>query len=195
MSLQHIKVAIDPEKVLKGDVIIIKRTYFDPSAKLKLVTICTNCGNQFPTELRRMQATGKRGLEVRNVPQCAPCRSRYRNAPQRSEAAPLLLEGPAKPKALPASTTGLLRLEQWGIHGGRAFGILRGGDHPSGRYHDGDPISTSLIVEGPSIDEHEVVTIKTRSGSVYQLGQKYQMPAHVDDVDLHRAEGEGMVQR
>src|SRR5438874_1063407 len=110
MSLQHIKVAVDPDLVLKGDVIIIKRTYFDPSAKLKLVTICTNCGEKFPTELRRMQNAGKRRLEVRNVPQCASCRSRYKNAPQRSEAAPILPEAPAQ-RALPASTTGLLRLE------------------------------------------------------------------------------------
>jgi hypothetical protein len=78
--LQHISVAVNPDLILKGDVIIIKRTYFDPSAPMRLVTKCTRCAGTFPTELRRMQSLdsyGKRRCEVRNIPQCPPCRSRY----------------------------------------------------------------------------------------------------------------------
>lgn len=75
---RKISVSIDPQNITKGDVIIIKRTYFDPSAKNKLRTRCTKCDGLFDTELRRMESidsTGERRLEVRNIPQCKTCRS------------------------------------------------------------------------------------------------------------------------
>jgi hypothetical protein len=75
---RKISVSIDPQNITKGDVIIIKRTYFDPSAKNKLRTRCTKCDGLFDTELRRMESidsSGERRLEVRNIPQCKTCRS------------------------------------------------------------------------------------------------------------------------
>jgi hypothetical protein len=55
-----------------GDVIVLKHQYLTP--KGSLLTVCSRCGLLFPTTFRRM----KRGrCEVRNVPQCSPCRSRY----------------------------------------------------------------------------------------------------------------------
>lgn len=167
MSLQHIAVAVDPELINKGDVVIIKRSFFVPGQGLK--TRCTKCADLFPTELRRMErllSGGRRAVEVRNVPQCRACRSFKASA-----TAPNLF---SEPKALPASTTGLLRLENWSILGGRAFGTLRGGKR--GLIEEGQQLTTSLIVEGPTTNDGGVVTIKTRSGSIYELGQKYRMP-------------------
>lgn len=75
--LKRISVTIDSEKFMKGDVIIIKRTFWDPRRKDKLSTLCTKCGDSFRTELRRMERLDKKGVrscEVRNVPQCQKCR-------------------------------------------------------------------------------------------------------------------------
>lgn len=74
--LQHIRVSIDHELFMKGDVIITKRTFLGPKGKLE--TICTSCDETFPTTYRRMGRLGsKRALEVRNVPQCPKCRARH----------------------------------------------------------------------------------------------------------------------
>lgn len=83
--LQKIAVSVDPSTPMKGDVVIIKRTYFNPDVPQKLSTICTRCDGSFPTELRRMQSLdegGKRSVEVRNIPQCKTCRGRYARAPK-----------------------------------------------------------------------------------------------------------------
>jgi hypothetical protein len=79
MARKVISVAVDPEQILKGDVIIIKRTFFDPNVPGKLRTNCTKCGCLFDTQLRRMvnlDSKNERRCEVRNVPQCPACRSK-----------------------------------------------------------------------------------------------------------------------
>src|SRR6266498_2827976 len=83
MSLTHIRSAVDHEQPLLGDVVIIKRTYVDPKATpgKQLQTLCTDCGQLFTTSFRRMGRLGsRRACEVRNVPQCSPCRSKYAEA-------------------------------------------------------------------------------------------------------------------
>ena len=81
MTVEHIRASIDRADVMKGDVVIVKRTYFDPRQPVgqQLRTICTRCGDSFPTQFRRMGAFGSaRACEVRNIPECSDCRSSYR---------------------------------------------------------------------------------------------------------------------
>jgi hypothetical protein len=79
MSLKHIRTAIDPEQFMKGDVVIVKRTYVNVLGNGKHETRCTHCSKFFPTTYRRMGRYGTaRACEVRNVPQCSKCRGRYR---------------------------------------------------------------------------------------------------------------------
>lgn len=83
MSLKHIRTRVDHDAWTKGDVVIVKKTYagiaLDGSRNAKAMsTRCTKCGGFFPTQYRRMGRIGtKRACEVRNIPQCSPCRSRY----------------------------------------------------------------------------------------------------------------------
>jgi len=151
MSLQHIEVAVDPEQTAKGDVVIIKRSFWNAKDG-RLETRCTHCGKVFKTELRRMErlySYGKRQVEVRNIPQCPTCRSRYR----KEKAAQAKLQ-----KALPPA---LPRIEDWCIVGGRLHGIVSG----RAPFLDGHRILTSLIVDGPRADG----TCQTRH-TLYALG-------------------------
>jgi hypothetical protein len=78
MSLKHIRTAVDPDLFMKGDVFIVKRTYANSNGRGKHETICTRCEKPFPTQYRRMGRFGTaRACEVRNIPQCPPCRGRY----------------------------------------------------------------------------------------------------------------------
>lgn len=77
MAVKNIAVSIDPRDFMKGDVVITKRTYAGAASSFK--TKCTRCGEFFKTTYRRMGRLGTpRACEVRNIPQCSPCRSRYR---------------------------------------------------------------------------------------------------------------------
>jgi hypothetical protein len=90
MSLTHIRTAIDREQFTKGDVVIVKRTIVDASqpAGKQMKTICTKCGELFPTSFRRMGPLGsKRACEVRNVPVCVACRGSYRKAKKAEQVA------------------------------------------------------------------------------------------------------------
>ena len=142
MSLQHIKIAVDHDDFIKGDVVIVKRTYVDPRATAgrQMQTLCTRCHKLFPTTFRRMSGPqGGRWCEVRNVPQCLACRSRYRKE---------------KVAALPL-------LEQWSVAGNRVLGTISG----DARFPDGSLVTTSPIVKGP---RDGLVT--TQAGTVYALG-------------------------
>lgn len=98
MSLSFIRTAIDREQPPLGDVVIVKHSKFQPSAPLQLVTICSHCGKDFPAQFRRMGKPGtKRALEVRNVPQCPACRSRY---PKKAKTAAAQQELELRPKPL-----------------------------------------------------------------------------------------------
>lgn len=166
MSLQHIRTAVDPDLVLKGDVVIIKRTYTDHAGRGRHRTVCTRCSNLFPTELRRMASSGPRALEVRNIPQCRPCRSRY-SAERRFKKALLAAIDEHNARALPAPS--LPRLENWSICGNYAEGILRG-KHPTSTWlFDGDRVATSAILSRQK-DTTGRETITTKNGTVYELG-------------------------
>jgi hypothetical protein len=166
MSLQHIRTAVDPEQILKGDVVIIKRTYASFAGSGQHRTKCTKCGNLFPTEYRRMAKSGKRQLEVRNIPQCRPCRSRY-HAERRFKKALLADIDEHNARALPAPS--LPRLENWSIYGYYAEGILRG-KHPTSTWlFDGDRVATSAILSRQK-DTTGRETITTKNGTVYELG-------------------------
>lgn len=86
MSLTIIKAAVDHDAILKGDVVIIKRTFVrtkrttPAGSSDQLITICTKCNELFPTSFRRMSrlhGDGKRRCEVRNIPCCPKCRGAY----------------------------------------------------------------------------------------------------------------------
>jgi hypothetical protein len=166
MSLQHIRTAVDPDLVLKGDVVIIKRTYTDHAGRGQHRTVCTRCSNLFPTELRRMASSGSRALEVRNIPQCRPCRSRY-GAQKRFDKALLGAIDEQNARTLPAPQ---LRIENWRQDGtSRIDGTLRGGNHPNGWLLDGDKIVTSEIISRAKDSAgREIIT--TKSGTIYALG-------------------------
>jgi serine/threonine protein kinase HipA of HipAB toxin-antitoxin module len=166
MSLQHIRTAVDPELVLKGDVVIIKRTYTDHAGRGQHRTVCTRCSNLFPTELRRMASSGSRALEVRNIPQCRPCRSRYGAARRKLERERKFFAGIDASRVLPS---GGLRIEGWLAEGDRFSGILQGGNHPNGWLVPGDRIVTSPIVSREK-DSSGREIIQTKSGTTYALG-------------------------
>lgn len=80
-----------------GDVVITKRTYVGSNrGATKLQTRCSNCGELFPAQYRRMGRIGTpRACEVRNIPQCSPCRSRYTKAQRARKAA--AIDAPSLP--------------------------------------------------------------------------------------------------
>lgn len=79
--MSRIRVAIDQADFMKGDVVIVKRTFVqgrELASTPKLLTRCSSCKEFFPTQYRRMGRAGtRRACEVRNVPQCSKCRGRY----------------------------------------------------------------------------------------------------------------------
>lgn len=78
MGRRIIRTDIDDTDLLKGDVLIVKRTFVDRRGKLQ--TTCTKCGRLFPTTFRRMAplfSKRSRACEVRNIPQCPFCRSAH----------------------------------------------------------------------------------------------------------------------
>lgn len=66
------------------------------------------------------------------------------------------------------------RLENWVIFEGRAYGRVVG----DLRFCDGEHFMTTPIVEGPTTTESSppLTTIKTRSGTVYELGFAAETP-------------------
>lgn len=71
-----VRVSTLPTSSPLADVVVLRNTVqAGAGTRGRLMSKCTHCGEWFVTTLRRMEPDG---TLVRNVPQCVPCRNRYR---------------------------------------------------------------------------------------------------------------------